>query len=91
MRFGLVIGYIAHVQLIPTINYSAIADSHTLLLTMAHTKTSMSALGVAWQQIPTMSSDSVFHGSGPYWLASIIKLLALSTTSSYITSAWTPQ
>jgi hypothetical protein len=39
------------VQLVSTINYSAIDDSHTLLYTVAHTKSSMSSLGVAGQRL----------------------------------------
>jgi hypothetical protein len=38
---------------------------------MAHTK---SLLVVAWQRIPTISSASVFHGSGPRWQAPISRL-----------------
>jgi hypothetical protein len=67
-RFGLVIGFIAHVQFVTTINYGAIANSRTLL-NMAHAKSSMSLLGVAWQWIPTMFSASVFYGSGPRLVA----------------------
>jgi hypothetical protein len=36
-----------------------IANSRTLFLSMAHVKSSMSPLDVAWQRIPTMSSGSV--------------------------------
>jgi hypothetical protein len=60
MGFGLVIGYIGLLKLTITNCYSAIANSHTLLLTMAHAKSSMSSLGIAWQWILTLSSASVF-------------------------------
>jgi hypothetical protein len=53
--------YCTLVQLVTTINYRV--NSRVLFLTMAHAKTSMSSLGVAWQRIPTMSSDSGFKSS----------------------------
>jgi hypothetical protein len=37
---GLVIGFIGHLQIVPTSNYSAIANSHTLQFTTAYTKSS---------------------------------------------------
>jgi hypothetical protein len=66
--------YCTLIQLVTTVNYSAIANSHTLRLTMAHKKSSMSSLGVAWHRIPTMLSSSAFHGSGPLWLTPISRL-----------------
>jgi hypothetical protein len=42
--FGLVIGFTDHVQIVPTSNYSAIANSYILHLTTARTKSSQSAL-----------------------------------------------
>jgi hypothetical protein len=38
MGFGLVIGCIDHLQIVTTSNYSAIANSHNLQFTAAHTK-----------------------------------------------------
>jgi hypothetical protein len=71
--FGLVIGFIGLLKLVTTNSYSSIANSHGLLLTMAHTKSSMSSLGVAWQWIPTMSSVSMLMslpaGYSPHVLA----------------------
>jgi hypothetical protein len=55
-RFGLVIGFIEHLQNVTTRNYSVIANSHTLPFTTAPTKSSPSAVFssvVAWQQLPT--------------------------------------
>jgi hypothetical protein len=49
--FGLKIGFIEHLQIVTTSNYSNIANSHTLQLTTARTKSSQSAvssLNVTW-------------------------------------------
>jgi hypothetical protein len=56
MGFGLVIRFVAHLQLVTSVNYSTIANSHTLLLTTAHATSSMSSLGVTWKRIPTILS-----------------------------------
>jgi hypothetical protein len=51
MVFGLVIGFIEHLQNVTTINYSAIANSHTLQFTRARTKSSQSVVStsvIAW-------------------------------------------
>jgi hypothetical protein len=61
-EFGLVSGFIEHLQIVTTRNYSSIANSHTLQFITAHTKSSQSAVSspvVAWWQITTMSSASV--------------------------------
>jgi hypothetical protein len=75
--------YCTFIQLVTSINYIVIANSHTLLLTMAHTKSSVSSLGVAWQQIPTMFSASVFHGSSPCWLVPVSQLSLQSSLKGY--------
>jgi hypothetical protein len=49
--FGLVIGFIEHLQNVTTSNYSGIANSHTLQFTTERTKYSQSAVPlpvVAW-------------------------------------------
>jgi hypothetical protein len=57
--FGLVIGVAGLLKTVATIDYRAIANSHMLLHTMAHVKSSTCPLSVAWQRIPAMSSASV--------------------------------
>jgi hypothetical protein len=44
MGFGLVIGFIEHLQIITTSNYSTIANSHTCQFTTAPNETSQSAV-----------------------------------------------
>jgi hypothetical protein len=44
MGFGLVIGFIEHLQIVTTSNYRAIASSHTLQFTRARNKSSQSAV-----------------------------------------------
>jgi hypothetical protein len=55
-------GFIGHLPIVTTSNYSAIANSHTQHFTTACTKSSQSAVCspiVAWRRISTMSSVSV--------------------------------
>jgi hypothetical protein len=44
MRFGLIVGFIALLKLVTTINYSAVDDSHSLQFTAARTKSFQSAV-----------------------------------------------
>jgi hypothetical protein len=44
MGFGLVIGFIDHLQIVATSNYSAVANSRTLQFTTARTNSSQSAV-----------------------------------------------
>jgi hypothetical protein len=44
MRFGLVIGFMEHLQIITISNYCAITNSHLLQFTTAHTESSHSAV-----------------------------------------------
>jgi hypothetical protein len=51
MRFGLVVGFIEHLQFVSTNNYSAVVNSHTIKFTTVLTKTSQSTASspiVAW-------------------------------------------
>jgi hypothetical protein len=61
----MVIGFIEILKNINTSNYSAIANSHTLKFTTAHSKSFQSAMPspvVVWQRLPNAvaSSASVF-------------------------------
>jgi hypothetical protein len=60
-RCGVWIGYWIYwtLKTLTTKDYSAIANLHTLQITTAHTTSSISSLGVAWQRIPLMLSASV--------------------------------
>jgi hypothetical protein len=54
--FGLVIGFIDHLHIVTTSNYSANANSHTLQFNTARTRSSQSAVSspvVAWELLPT--------------------------------------
>jgi hypothetical protein len=42
--FGLLVGFVDHLQIVTTINYSAISNSHILQFTTARTESSHSAL-----------------------------------------------
>jgi hypothetical protein len=46
MGFGLVIGFIEQLQIVTTVNYSGIANSHTQQITAARAKSSVSLLVV---------------------------------------------
>jgi hypothetical protein len=55
MRFGLVIEFIEHFQIVTTSNYSAVTNSHTQQFTTARTKSfqsSMSSPVVSWYWLP---------------------------------------
>jgi hypothetical protein len=60
MGFGLMIGFIEYlyIQLVPTSNYSAIADVHTLHMTSAHTKSSQSAFTSCFVVMNPSNGDS---------------------------------
>jgi hypothetical protein len=44
MGFGLIIGFIDHLQIVTASNYSAVANSHTLRFTTARSKSCQSAV-----------------------------------------------
>jgi hypothetical protein len=59
----------------------ALSLTHTLYISLQHALSllsSLSSLGVAWEQLPTLdSSVSVFSGSCPRRLAAVSHLLRL--------------
>jgi hypothetical protein len=64
-RFGSVIGFIEHLQIVTIDIYGSLPELHTQksTVTTAHTESSqfvLSSTVVAWWRIPTMSSASVF-------------------------------
>jgi hypothetical protein len=60
MRFGLVNGFTEHLQIIPTSNYSAITNLHTLQFIKACTKSALFAVFHSdWWWIPTVSFASM--------------------------------
>jgi hypothetical protein len=78
--FGLVIGFIGHLQNVTTNNYFAIANSHTLQFTTARIKSqSVSSSVVTWWRIPTISSVSVLTFLPAGDCPTTISLLRLST------------
>jgi hypothetical protein len=69
--FGLLIGFIEHLQIVTASNYSTVADSHILQITTARTKSFQFALSspvVDWGRIPIISSASVLNS---YLLATV--------------------
>jgi hypothetical protein len=44
MGFGLAVGFIGHLQVVTTSNYTAVANAHALHFTTARTKSSQSAV-----------------------------------------------
>jgi hypothetical protein len=65
MGFGIVKGFIEHLQIVATNNYSAIANPHTLQFTAVRTESFQSAVPsqvVAWQRI---NNVHCFHADVP--------------------------
>jgi hypothetical protein len=60
--FGFKIKFLAHLELIITIDYSGDPNSHTLFLTIAHIKSSMSSV-VYWSEF--LATDPEVPGSIP--------------------------
>jgi hypothetical protein len=83
MGFGLVIGFIAHLQFGITSNYSAITDPHTLPFTRACTVLSVCCVFTGCCLVMTLSvidsSASVFYGYGPRWWMPISQLTLQSS------------
>jgi hypothetical protein len=54
----LVTGFIGLLQLMTTGNYNSFTNSHTLQFTVARTKSSVSSVGIATQQLPTVGTPT---------------------------------
>jgi hypothetical protein len=63
MGFGLVIGFIGHVQLVPIINYNSFANSNTSQLTVTQDYSSQSSLALPGNG----SSAFMLNGLRPRW------------------------
>jgi hypothetical protein len=59
--FGLVIGFIDHIQIVTTSNYNTITNSHNQQFTTAHTKSSQSA--VSSPVVNLQPLGEVVHGN----------------------------
>jgi hypothetical protein len=87
MRFGLVIWFIEHLQIVTTSNYSTIANSHCAIYYSTYVSL-LSLLcfhqlsGNDFQQCPLLPC------SRSYWLATVPQLLTLNWTRLYSTN-WT--
>jgi hypothetical protein len=55
MRFGLVTGFVGHLQKVITNNYGSLTELHThkVTVTLAHIKSSQSSVPVALLRLPT--------------------------------------
>jgi hypothetical protein len=79
----IVIGFIEHLQIVITSNYSATDNSHTLQFTTARTESSQSAVFT--------SGRSPAPGSRPRRLAAVSRLSSNGSGPRYIASARTAQ
>jgi hypothetical protein len=78
MGFGLVIGFIDHMQIVTTSNCSPITNSHTLQFAVARIKFSQfvfTSVHLVMAPNNADSSASEFNGSCPHWLAAPSQLL----------------
>jgi hypothetical protein len=70
MGFGLIIGFIDHLEMATTSNYNALANSYTRLLTTAHIKFSQF---VFINRFLVMDPNNILC-LRPYWLANFSQL-----------------
>jgi hypothetical protein len=83
MGFGLVIGFIEHLQMETTSNYNALANSCTPLLTTTHTKYSQSVFTSRFLVTDTSNVLCL----RPYWLANVPQLThCQSQSQNYFTT-----
>jgi hypothetical protein len=65
MGFGLVIGFIDHLQIVITSNHIALTNSSTRILTTVHNKSYTSTLRVAWQRLSTGQLPQLLCSTAP--------------------------
>jgi hypothetical protein len=90
MGFGLVIGFTDHLQTVitRTSNNIALTNSCTRLLTAAHTKSSTSALRVAWQRLSTGQLTQLLCSTAPAladWRSVCLGYIAADLRQSFLT------
>jgi hypothetical protein len=81
--FGLDIGFTDHfnIQLVITLNYSAIADLHTLQITVTHTSVLSLLPHVSWQRLLTVEILQLLR-SCLIWMVAPFQLSTLAPTKS---------
>jgi hypothetical protein len=92
MGFGLVIGFIDHLQIVTTRNYNATANLHTLQITTAHAKPSQSACTSRFPVTDLNNGDSSVSAlmsllSGKYPTAALLLQLTTSQAGGHLTPA----
>jgi hypothetical protein len=91
MGFGLVIGFIELLQIVTTSKYSAVINSHTLQFTIAHTKSSQSAVSSPVDVPLLLGSRPCGMAAISYQLPTLLTAVSIlpcneSESESYVTT-----